>query len=221
MKICLLSDTHNFHQQITADIPRVDMLIHAGDFSSRGEDHEVELFIGWLASLTEIKHKIFICGNHELGVEKDRTTLVRTLKAVEGCGIHYLENTSVTIDGLKIWGSPATPRFYDWAWNYDENIREIWEKIPEHTDIVVTHGPMLRLGDFVERGEHVGCPHLRTKLEKVRPRLHVCGHIHRGYGQYQYGAGGTSLYPDLISVNASNLNERYAYVNKPIIVEIF
>ena len=62
--------------------------------------------------------------------------------------IHYLQDSSVTIGGLKIWGSPWTLFFFDWAFNlYEDQLREKWEEIPEDTDIIVTHGPPLGYGN--------------------------------------------------------------------------
>lgn len=215
MKICLLSDTHNKHWEIDQDIPKyVDLIIHAGDFSSHGTDDEVDDFVDWFANFPA-RHKVFICGNHEIEVEKDRMML---LECIKGTGIHYLEHSSCVVEGFKIWGSPATPRFFDWAWNYDDEIADVWKKIPDGTDIVVTHGPMYKAGDYVERGENVGCPYLARELGvRVMPKLHVCGHIHGGYGKYEVYCGDGAV---LLSVNASSLNERYEYTNKPIVLEL-
>ena len=35
---------------------------------------------------------------------------------------------------------------------------------------------------MIPRGTHVGCQHLRTAVQRARPRLHVFGHIHEGWG---------------------------------------
>jgi len=56
MKIVFISDTHSRHYHV--DIPNGDMLIHAGDFSSRGTAHEVINFLNWFSNQPH-KHKIF------------------------------------------------------------------------------------------------------------------------------------------------------------------
>ena len=55
---------------------------------------------------------------------------------------------------------------------------------------------------------HLGCALLREKVDEQPPKIHVFGHIHGGYG-YKFH-NGTHFF------NASILNERYEYVNKPI-----
>ena len=49
-------------------------------------------------------------------------------------GVFYLENESITIDGVKIWGSPCSPTFgRDWAFNVNRGVDSIqlWNQIPE------------------------------------------------------------------------------------------
>ena len=47
MKIVCISDTHSLQHKMT--IPNGDLLIHAGDISSRGKIEEIEMFneCGW------------------------------------------------------------------------------------------------------------------------------------------------------------------------------
>lgn len=98
---------------------------------------------------------------------------------------------------FKVHASPYTPeRWASWAFTYPDDL-DRWNPlpgdlgttaagvppVPEDTDILVTHGPPLGLHDMVALGnERVGCPWLLKALERVRPRLHVCGHIHEGFG---------------------------------------
>jgi Icc-related predicted phosphoesterase len=48
---------------------------------------------------------------------------------------------------------------------------------------------------------------LKERIELIKPKIHVCGHIHGGYGYYFNGH--THFF------NASLLNEQYNYTNKP------
>jgi hypothetical protein len=54
----------------------------------------------------------------------------------------YLQHESVEIEGLKIFGSPYQPLFYNWGFQYHASrAEEIWSAIPKDTDILITHGP--------------------------------------------------------------------------------
>ena len=96
----------------------------------------------------------------------------------------------VTVEGLRIWGSPWQPWFYDWAFNLKrgEALAEKWELIPEGVDILVTHGPPAGYGDKCYDGRRVGCEDLLRHLSRVQPRLHLFGHIHEDRGEWRLGA---------------------------------
>lgn len=107
----------------------------------------------------------------------------------------YLEDEAFQIPAtdvspaLSVYGSPWQPEFYDWAFNYPHNGREaeqIWSRIPDATDILITHGPPYDILDQCDDGNKAGCRVLRRNIEeRVRPRLHIFGHVHEGYGKYQ------------------------------------
>lgn len=211
MKIVCLSDTHNFHEQIR--VPDGDILIHAGDATMRGTEEEVESFLSWFSSLTH-KHKIFIAGNHDWLYEtNNRLASVMTANF----NIKYLQDSSVEVEKLKIYGSPWQPRFYDWAFNLNRGaeLAEKWKLIPDDVDLLITHGPPNGILDEVPRQcfvENTGCEELRKRVESVCPKLHVFGHIHCSYGQTeQFGVR---------FVNASNCDEEYNPTNAPIVVEL-
>lgn len=206
MKITFISDTHGKHNQLV--LPPTDLLIHAGDLSGRGTVGEIQLFLDWFTKLP-IEHKVFIGGNHDFMLERT-PALFRTMLNDD---IIYLEDSSVTIEGIKIWGSPITPYFFDWAFNRERgaDIKRYWDMIPNDVDILVTHGPPLNHGDRVKSGERVGCKDLLEAVEDVKPTYHVFGHIHEDYGQTEN--------EDTIFVNASVLNLRYEMTNAPVEVE--
>lgn len=206
MKITFISDTHGKHDQLV--IPKTDLLIHAGDLSSRGTLPEIQQFLDWFAALP-VKHKVFIGGNHDFLLERSAAMF----KSMLTDDYIYLENSETIIEGIKIWGSPVTPRFFDWAFNRDrgEQIAQYWEMIPEDTDILVTHGPPLNYGDLTERDQKkVGCADLLARVQQVKPRYHIFGHIHEGYGIYKT--------PNTTFINASVLNLQYQMANKPVTV---
>ncbi|KAF9939234.1 metallophosphoesterase domain-containing protein 1 [Modicella reniformis] len=128
--------------------------------------------------------------------------------------------------GYKIWASPWQPEFFDWAFNEERGkLKEIWKHIPIDTDILVTHGPPKYHGDTVPRqnNQHVGCHELLNRLKVVRPRYHVFGHIHEGYGvsQINWPSDNTqqSSQPT-VCINASVCNLQYRPINKPIVVDL-
>lgn len=212
MKIVFISDTHNKHEHLTSKgmgniLGSGDVLVHAGDITSMGYDYEIKLFLDWFSN-TDFTHKIFIAGNHDFGFE-DMRDIAPEYKEK---GVHYLFDSEVIIDGVKFYGSPWQPEFYNWAFNLPrgEKLAEKWAKIPGNTDILITHGPAHGILDAVPMGGHVGCEELSQRIFEVKPKIHVCGHIHGSYGQKR-------IY-DIEFLNASVLNERYNHQNKPIVV---
>jgi Icc-related predicted phosphoesterase len=207
MKIVLISDTHNQHDKLV--IPAGDMVIHAGDVTSNGSYLEVASFLRWFSELP-IKYKIFIAGNHDYLFERHPAFS----KSEYLSGIIYLENELVEIEGLKIFGSPYIPQYKDWAFmkKSGDEIREVWNLIPNNLDILVTHGPPYMILDQIEYGFHTGCRDLLTRIKVVRPKVHVFGHVHEGYGaKEEFG---------IRFFNASVLSHNYRLVNGPISIEV-
>jgi len=210
-KIVCLSDTHNCNEKIV--VPDGDILIHAGDATIRGTEMEVEQFLRWYSALPH-KHKIFVAGNHDWLYETNNR-FARLLTA--NFKITYLQDSFTEIEGLKIYGSPWQPRFFDWAFNLmrGAELAEKWKLIPSDADILITHGPPFGILDEVPRKywiENTGCEELRKKVEEIRPKAHIFGHIHCGYGQTeQFGVK---------FINASNCDESYNPTQPPIVFEI-
>lgn len=218
-KITLISDTHNKHKQITKDLPGGDILIHAGDISSMGYEHEIREFCKWFHSIDNYTHKIFIAGNHDWGFEDKPEKTKEILDLYHS--LVYLQDDFVIIGEdsesiIKIYGSPWQPRFYNWAFNADRgvHIRQYWNKIPNDVDILITHGPAFGyLDSVIGMGIPLGCEDLINKIAEVKPKIHACGHIHTGYGYRTSEDGNTHFF------NASVLNEQYIYTQKPISFE--
>lgn len=206
MRVVCLSDTHN--TQGNFDVPDGDLLVHAGDFSMMGREHEIRDFDAWLGTLPH-RRKIVVAGNHDWMFQTDPP---RALSMITNAT--YLEDSEATVEGLHVWGSPWQPWFFDWAFNLQRG-REIaakWALIPAGVDILITHGPPADILDTVPRGEHVGCADLKRELARVKPRLHVFGHIHDAYGTHR--ADGT------IYVNASICDEAYEPTNKAVVIDL-
>lgn len=212
MKMVCISDTHGMHRQMLHPVPDGDILVHAGDFTL-GFDPEDETkdFSAWLG---ELPHpvKIVVAGNHDVGFERDPEKYRSLL-----LNCYYLENSWVSVMGLKFYGAPQTPRFMDWAFNVDRgaSIAKYWRHIPRNTNVLITHGPAFGKLDTSRHGEdHLGDEELEKWLTTTRNsvKLHVFGHIHGGYG--------LRANQWLTRVNAAICNEAYRPVNQPIVVEI-
>jgi len=207
MRLVLISDTHAKHRQFK--IPDGDVLIHAGDIMNSGYDSsEIRDFNNWIGDLPHT-HKLVIAGNHDRLFEAHRSTRNLLTNAT------YLENSGVEIEGVKFWGSPAQPEFCNWAFNYKrgEEIDRIWKMIPDDTNVLITHGPPAGHRDWISEGsESLGCRNLLTHVKRIKPKIHVFGHLHGGHGEDH---DGSTHY-----VNASLLNEAYWPTNEPIVFEL-
>jgi len=199
--ICCLADTHGFHRKL--EIPPADLLIFAGDISNRGELEIIADFNDWLGELSV--PSIVIAGNHDLSLEKlDGHDLI-----TNGT---YLRDESTEIMGLTIYGSPMAKRIGRWAFGYDpDRAHLIWDNIPHNTDILVTHGPPSSILDTGIYGEHLGCPELFRRVGKIKPRLHIVGHIHEARGTFYLGK------TTIVNCAACNFPD-YGDIRPPIVV---
>lgn len=215
VRLVIISDTHGRHNRLY-DIPAGDVLIHCGDLSINGKLDSVELFAKWFYQLPH-KRKIFIAGNHDFVFEKGGLELEEFLCSLPP-GIDYLEDSGVEINGIKFWGSPVQPVFFNWAFNRSpERIAKHWDAIPRNTNVLITHGPAHGILDQARRVgfpgyEHAGCRLLRANIGQIKPILHCFGHIHC--------AAGVEVKDGTFFANASSCDENYSIANKPIVVDI-
>lgn len=218
MRITIISDTHQKHNQLNNDLPGGDLILHGGDFMTSGYSKtEAEQFFKWY-ELRGYDNCVFIAGNHDR-IMQDEPEMMRGLLTGYK-GIDYLEDETISIESpegpmVKVYGSPWQPEFYNWAYNLPRNGEELkakWDAIPEDTDILITHGPAWGFVDTVlGRNQHLGCELLTERIKTIRPKIHICGHIHSGNGHYFDGH--THFF------NASVLNERYNYAHEPFHID--
>lgn len=197
MRIVFVSDTHGRHQHTL--VPDGDVLVHAGDVTLDGSLEGVEAFDRWLGTLPH-RHKVVIAGNHDecFQHQADRAR-ARITNAI------YLEDSACEVGGLKFYGSPWTPLFFDWSFMLPEvELAEKWAAIPAGLDVLVTHGPPHGILDWTNRGEHAGSLSLLHRVHEAKPRFHVFGHIHEAAGRLDT--------PDTIFVNAATQMGRGAGV---------
>ena len=205
IRLVAISDTHGLHRHLT--IPDGDILVHAGDITGHGQVEQVADFNEWLGTLPH-RHKLVIAGNHDFCFEDQP---VETAALLTNC--IYLFDEAITLDGLYFYGTPWQPWFFDWAFNLrrGSEIRAKWELIPPETDVLITHGPPLGYGDLTSRGEYVGCADLLESVRQKRPKLHIFGHIHEGYGMTHN--------QHTTFINASSCTLQYQPAQRPIVYD--
>ena len=208
MKTVVISDTHGQHRSLK--LPKGDLVIHAGDVSKRGHPDEIEDFLDWF-SKQKYKYKVFIAGNHDFFFEQAHPRIIEQMVPQ---GVICLNDSGCEIEGLKLWGSPITPWFNDWAFNRERGteIKRHWDLIPNDTDVLITHGPPFGILDETVYGKRTGCEELLLRVYQVKPQYHIFGHIHEDYGSFAKG--------ETTFVNASVLDDWYEMKNKPIILDL-
>ncbi|KAL3857413.1 hypothetical protein ACJMK2_012087 [Sinanodonta woodiana] len=153
-----------------------------------------------------IKHKLLVAGNHEVSFPGHSANEIQSRLQ----HVTYLQDSSLEVEGIKFYGSPWTSnRWYSLAKAFTEDGRRLirkWEKIPSDTDVLVTHMPPLNIGDLAAKiikvlsilrtegacrvcnkrhvdFDHWGCQLLLdTVLNRVRPKIHMYGHVHESNG---------------------------------------
>lgn len=214
MKFVSISDTHNQHRKLNFEdkiYNDVDTIIHAGDFSSGIKSFND--FCLWFSELP-FKNKILIAGNHDKIPYEEEENAKQILHSL---GIIYLQDSYIVIDGIKIYGTPWTPTFMSWYFMQDEwDLSSYWDKIPEDTNILITHGPANEILDFLpQENKNVGSNTLRFKIEQLKElKYHVFGHIHESYGMKEMG--------NYAAINASTMRGIFSEkrtLNQPIILE--
>ena len=205
MKITVISDTHGLHHSLA--LAAGDVLIHGGDFTEIGEFEEAIDFIEWVAK-QPFAEKIVIAGNHDFCMEEENHSELEQYFAK--LGVHYLNDSGCEIDGINFWGSPITPVFFNWAFNRNRGaqIRQHWSLIPPNTDVLITHGPPLGMLDQCgEPPENVGCKDLLARVNYLKPRVHVFGHIH--------SATGITRHDNTLFINAAVLDDANNLAHQP------
>jgi hypothetical protein len=232
MRIVALSDQHGY----LPDISPCDLLIVAGDvcpdrFGPSGPAPDPTGQQAWFdaqarpwLAAAPAAHKILTWGNHDwcgqacsfeadspavastsvLQVVVDRLTSVPAHRASRGA--------------ISVWASPWSLQFMEWAFmKSPSELARVYAEIPDGIDILVTHQPPRGLGDrHVDEAsgsvEHLGSTELLVAIDRIKPRLVICGHLHGGHGCFEYG--GTTIY------NVSVVDEQYRLVRPGTVIDI-
>jgi Icc-related predicted phosphoesterase len=206
MKIACIADMHG---HLPETIPECDVIVIAGDICPATGNHEYEAQMAWLKSdfwhwvnsvIPGHVEVVVVAGNHDWCFEVSW----EPAQFLDKMGLTYLQDSGFNYGGLSFYGHPWTPAFCGWAFNSGtEALKRHNDRIPEGTDVLVTHGPPTRILDKPGGShEHCGCKYLAGRIFEVKPKLHVFGHIHGSYGTQVMG---TTRY-----VNASYVDERYS-----------
>ncbi len=207
LRLVILSDTHG-HRDF--EVPPGDVLIHAGDGCRAGELDDAREWAAFMAAQPHSR-KLAIAGNHDRCFE----TGTEAAALMRAAGVEFMGDSGVDLEGLPVWGSPWQPWFFDWAFNLQRGpeLAEKWALIPSNTDLLITHGPAQGVLDCTSDGQAVGCEALRDALRsRLRPRVHIFGHIHEGYG--------TLARDGLLSINASICTLSYQPTNPAVVVDL-
>lgn len=193
-----------------------DLLIVAGDLTVNDSKRKMDEFWAWLCYQPHEK-KIVIAGNHDNFLENNPHYF-------DGCSddIMYLCDSWTEVGGYKIWGSPWTKSFEGMNSNCmafcvdtEEELQEKWDLIPDDTDILVTHSPPRGILDQNVDGDACGSETLLSTLERVKPKIHVFGHIHEQGGRKERHNSSMAL-----CMNASYVDENYQPVNQKIRINL-
>jgi Icc-related predicted phosphoesterase len=212
MKVTCISDLHGYYPILNGG----DLLIVGGDLTARDTQKEHLEMLSWLGR-QDYKKKVFIAGNHDNFLQHTK------LIPIEDLGIEYLYDSGTEFEGIKIWGSPwslwfsgvnpVCKAFMD----SETHLERKFKKIPDNTDILITHTPPYGILDKNEGGASCGSVSLLKHLDRVKPKLHVFGHIHeQGGGELLY----KHIKENTWCANCSYVNERYKPVNKPYEFEL-
>lgn len=236
IKVVAISDLHGVLPQ---DLPSGDILTISGDIcpvrgshNSTNQAHWINNhFHTWcdvLIKMGAFKHIVYILGNHDFFIKPNKNLLTEN-GFVLPKNVYCLQDSMIELEGVKIYGTPWITKFGNWNWmTTEEELKNIFAKIPEGLDILLSHGPAYCLNDTImqypERTEgqdpHIGSKALRERIQRVCPRIVLCGHIHSGSHRVER----IFTLPDFTeiteSVNVSIMDEDYNVVYKPYVFTI-
>lgn len=211
MKIVAFSDLHGQQsKKLTQwfDDNPADLLIFAGDLQKNQTSDFGYVFMDWFHKLKYPK-KIFVFGNHDGHFEYT----IDYCKTKQYNEITFLFDESTVYKGIKIFGSPHSVEFGSWWFMMkDSELDEVWCKIPEDTNILITHAGPYGILDKTFDGDITGSKTLLKRVSELKNvKYHIFGHIHEANGIQTIG--------NKTFMNVSLLDERYRLVNNPVIID--
>ena len=226
-----IAATSDLHGELNFKVPVVDILTISGDICPvKGSHNPIaqmhwlnEYFLPWCDNLVKsnnVKHVVFIAGNHDFVFKKVVKHQPESIfNFILPANVYYLCDSGVMLEGIKIYGTPWTPTFGNWAYMHGEQILDgIFDKIPNGLDILLTHGPAHGYNDTIlqyasRSAEHLGSTMLAKHIARALPKWVFCGHIHSG--NHNVEKMPISLMDNVKLVNVSLLDEDYNIAYKP------
>ena len=230
VRIVVLSDTHSVHREMVHDIPDGDILVHAGDFTQRGTVSQVRDFLDWFSAFPH-PFKILVAGNHDISFDPKAVRMGRFQEEIEHPDLDgvksfipenciYLENERCEVMGLRFYGSPDVRQHGSpgQAFSFERSeLKALREAIPDDIDVLITHSPPLGVLDLCHHGDFSGCEDLLVQVnERIKPKLHIFGHIHESYGAVSNGT--TTFVNGAICIKTDPKEGKKA-IRKPIVFD--
>jgi hypothetical protein len=232
MRIVALSDQHGYLPEIAP----CELLIIAGDvcpdrvgpfFAMHDQEQQKSWFNRsvrpWLAK-APATHKVLTWGNHDwcgqacsFLHDSPAEAITTELQILVDEGTRVPAG-SARDASVSVWATPWSNQFMNWAFMKPApDLEAVYAEIPEGIDILISHQPPYGYGDShcdVRSGkvEHLGSRELLAAIDRCKPKLVICGHIHEGYGQSEYA--GIPIY------NVSVVDEQYRLVHPPTVIEL-
>jgi uncharacterized protein len=176
MRLLAFSDLHRDREQAQRLVDRaqdVDVVVGAGDFATMHEG--LDGVIETLSAITA--PAVLVPGNGETDTE-----LRQASAGWSSC--HVLHGEGMEIEGAQFFGLGGGIPPLPFQWSFDLSEDEAAAKLescPEGA-ILVVHSPPRGHVDEND-GRHMGSEAILTAIERTRPVLVVCGHIHACWGQ--------------------------------------
>lgn len=228
--------TSDIHGELDFNIPSGDILTISGDICPcRGScNPTVQMFwinnkfLPWCSKLINdeiVNHIIWVCGNHDFCGRKFVNSPGSNFHLALPSNVHYLEDSMVEIEGVKIYGTPWTPTFGNWSYMAAEPVLDnIYAKIPEGLDILLSHGPAKGWNDVILQSypdgsrctDNLGSDALRRHVLRTKCAWLLHGHIHSGnHNITKVLTDCEDLTKHINVVNVSLLDEQYEIAYTP------
>ena len=218
MKAIIIVAIADVHGRLPKDMPECDLLLIAGDISPKQcKNYEsvnswlAKRFKPWLAGVPA-KHVVGVAGNHDFIFRDHKELVPRNLRW------HYLQDSGIELEGVKIWGTPWSRRYQGWAFEGDEEeLAQRYAMIPEGTDIILSHCPPRGIGDIClgyPDGGMIGSQALLERVCQVKAKLVIFGHAHTA----QHGA--IEIVPGVTGYNVACAGETNIPLYPPTVIEL-
>lgn len=184
MRLLALADLHGRVDQvarIASQVGPVDVIVVAGDLTTRGTPADVTAAVGAWSQLGP--RLLAVAGNMDspaIDLELERLGV-----SVNGRCAHVGE--------VAFFGCSASPESIGTPYEIPESeiaarLERGYAAVPEGAlAVCVPHAPPRGLVDGAYNGVHSGSRAVREFIERVQPLLVLCGHIHEARGQARLG----------------------------------